>query len=488
MSDNNPQVTFLKKIYSILTAANGADTSIQPIGPMYIAFCSPGIPLPKSALNFDMNTKNGLTNLAQWSQLVNIIPEATSMAPIYMSYKPSSDISGLGTWTAAGSKVNDIYDDFLNGAECKLLELSDDEKSMHDNAYKYLNVTKETKNPITGKTSTKHDLSDDYKDYIKYKLNYETAVNAYNVERINSITSEDPAVKSQFGIKADMLQNKIKSSLDEWIGFGNKEYVEEAIDTLANLSGKSFVQQLSDAQNQFNTSVMTDPILGRFYPTPPVPIEFFEEPESSVWITYQYDHTEQTKFNNVSANNIGGSTGGLLSNLSAFGFNVGIDADIKTNSQVVYSDEDIWKVTFDLVQLPLARGWIRNDLLESNKWFWRKNSAEFGKAISVGHIPIVPPEKALMPVYPTSVLLVRNVDIKTKTSKLQKAVSSYDASTNVHIGWGPFNLGSVKTHNTSSTDYNHVTIDENGLKSDGISIIGFVCSVIEDKLPQGSPN
>lgn len=468
----NPQVTFLKKIYSILTAAEG-NKEAEKTGPMYFTFCNPGIPLTKSSLNFDISKKDGMKNLAQWSQLVNTLPGLASTDPVAIETKS-------GVWMATGGKVYHVYEDFLNGAQCNLPNLTEDEKVAHDSAINYLNTT--LTDPVTKKTKTAE--SDAYMAYKLYRKNYQDAVKKYNSARITAMNSDDPQKKNDFaGNEADLL-NDIETCYDDWLSLGNKEYVEEALDILANLSGKSFVEQLKDAQTRF--TALSDPVLGAFYPSPPTPIQFFEDSGDTSWTNISYDSSEKESYTNVSDIHVGGSTGGAFGSLSFLGFNVGASTDLKMKASIAAMKEENWKITFDIVQLPVSRGWLREDLLRSSAWFWRKNAAQYGSSISLGHFPLKKGEKALMPVYPTSVLLVRNVVIEVNTKALQNILSSYEQSLDVHIGWGPINLGNIRTHSASSSEYNHVTVTDDGLKSEGISIIGFVCDIIEDALPSAS--
>ena len=477
----DPQVSFLNKVYAILTATEGAAPEASPMNPIYVAFCTPGIPLPITALNFDLTTKNGSTNLAQWSQLVNTIPNIQSNSPLSITYSSSK-----GTWNASGNKLDNVYDDFLSGAQANVPDFTPQEKEMHDKALGYLQSTKTTTDPFSGVSTTQTVDSDAYAQNKKCKLAYETAMLAYNSSKITAISSSNPLDKNTFAVQGPLLQSKITDCYQDWVGSGNKAYVEEALNILDNLSVKGLVGQITDAKTNFDSSSVLDPVFGSFHAVPPVPIEFFQDPQDSSWTTYSYDHTESDSYSDSSSANIGGSAS--IGGLDVFGFTIGGGGDMNIQKTTVTSDDDNWRVAFDLVQLPLARGWFRFDLLNSKEWFWSKGSSQYGNSISLGHIPLQPSEEALMPIYPTSVLLVRNVEITTKTDNISNAISKFDQSVDVHIGWGPFNLGSVRESSSSETASNHVLIDANSLKSEGIAIIGFICEIIQNKLPQGVPN
>ncbi|MGN4782104.1 hypothetical protein [Bacillus cereus group sp. MYBK217-2] len=476
MGNNNPQVELLRKIEAILTATDGT-TNAESMNPMYFAFCSPGIPLPNSSLNFDINSKDGIQNLAQWSRLVNTIPETKSKAPISSSYTS-------GIWRATGSNLENIYQDFLSGAESSDTPLSEKDKKMYNKAYKYLITTTTSKDPFTEETKTSTGDSSEYQAYKNYKTKYLNALGAYNQARLSSITSADPKDKQNFSINAKILKSDIQTAYDDWVSLGNKAYVEEALDILRNLSGESFTSLVTEAKTDFDVNVLTDPIFGDFHPTPPIPIQLNEDIDGLTWSKYSFHHSEQEKYSKNSSGYIGGEVGGIFSTFSGFGFNVGASADISSDSNIVNVESDNWKVSFDLVQLPLSRGWFRYDLLSSHKWFWNKNAPSHDKLISAGHFPLNSSEDAMMPIYPTSILLARNVEIQVDTSSLKSAINKYSANVDVCVGWGPFNLGSIKKHTDASSKYNYVNIEQNSLKSTGISIIGFICEVIQDKLPQ----
>jgi hypothetical protein len=486
---DNPQVTFLKKIYSILTATEGSSGGAAA-NPIYIAFCNPGVPYPMSALNFDTTTKDGLANLAQWSDFVNTVPAAfaastpgASPPPISVIYKPPSGGSTTGTWTSTGEKVNDVFEDFLQGAEAPGPPLTAAQQSEYGKALNYLQTTTQTTDPFTNQTKEVTGDSAAYAAYKTYQTAYRSALTAYNSARLTSLNSSNPNDKNMFAIQGGSLQDTITAAYNDWASNGNKGYVEEALGILASLSGNGFEQQRGQALSAFNSSALSDPIIGKFYPTPFIPVQFFTDPNSPSWTTYTYSHSEQNSYNDVSSSKFGGSTGSFFSALDAFGFSVGGSADLSADSKTVTSDDDEWSVTFDMVQLPLARGWFRYDLLDSGHWTWSASATDAGKYISLGHAPLASGESAIMPVYPTSIVMVRNILIKASLSKLKSTVDSYSEDAEVHVGWGPFNLGNAHQSSSGSTITNHVNIDTNGLSSPGISVIGFACQIIPDKRP-----
>jgi hypothetical protein len=139
--------------------------------------------------------------------------------------------------------------------------------------------------------------------------------------------------------------------------------------------------------------------------------------------------------------------------------------------------------------IPLLRGWLDADVFESRSWDFDWQTVSKSEILSDGAIP----PHGTMPMYPTAILLARNVKIKfNKTSEVNKSVME-TMRASASVGWGPFSArGNYYRHWEQST--HDFVEDSAGITIPGMQVVGFVCRLLEkcpnpdQELNWGKPN
>jgi hypothetical protein len=119
---------------------------------------------------------------------------------------------------------------------------------------------------------------------------------------------------------------------------------------------------------------------------------------------------------------------------------------------------------------------LRPEIFWSRGWKW---SPESGLGpVSDG----ANPPEGLMPLYPTAVIIARNLEIGLDMTNESNSSSWSSVSTSASFGWGPFSISGNYSHSESQAQSDY-TQSDSGISVPGPQIIAFVCEVI----PQ-SPN
>ena len=454
-ADANVMGSLTQKITQIMTApdqVNSGATSNES----FIAFCAPGVPIAEADLNFgDMSTKAMISANAAFSQLVNNIPNSA------------------GFWGPTSKKVWSIYGDAITNIELPSSTLPADDQAKLKAAQDFLVQTVTTTDPFTKQTKTVTQDSPPYAAYKLYQAAYIAALKTYNAAMIQAnAPGASNAVVQDFALNGTAYKQQVASAYGAWVASGYKDYVEEAIGIIGNLAGQGPQAMYQQMRSDYTADGRADPVTGgTFYPTYVYPSDPLQDALAGSWLNYEFNLADVQTFQSNSQTNSGGGAS------ASWGLWSGSASAQYSSGQSSYQcDAQGLSVQVQLLQVPLSRAWMRPEIFWSRGWRWSRQ-AGFGP-VSDGNKP----PQGLMPLYPTSVILAKNLKINLDMTNQKNSSSFSSVSTQASFGWGPFSISGNYSHSESSASSSYTHTDS-GISVPGAQIIAFVCEVI----PQ-SPN
>jgi hypothetical protein len=437
-----------QKITSIMTAPDQTGSGATP-NASFLAFCSPGVAIGRDELNFgDMSTKALINANGAFSLVVNNIPNSA------------------GFWAITDKKVWNVYESAITEIDLPVSTLSEKEAKMLKKAQDFLYQSQTTKDPFTDEEKTSIVDSPAYASYQAYRAKYQAALKTYNglLIQANAPGASD-AVVQDFARNGASYKDAVISAFGEWTSKGYREYVEEAIGIIGNLTGKGPAAIYQTMRANFKADRLTDTLGEQFYPTYVYPKDPLNPAFDSSWMNFFFNLQDIQTFQSESSTNSGGSASGgwgLWSGSASASYGQG--------QQNYECDTSNLSLSVQLIQLPLTRPWIRPEIFWSRGWRW-SNSAS--GQISDGKTP----PQGLMPLYPTSVILAKNLNIKLDMSNTKNQSSWSKISTSASIGWGPFSVsGNYSSSNSQSSS--KFTQTSTGITVPGTQIIAYVCEVL----------
>jgi hypothetical protein len=452
-TNNNVMSSLSTKIYEILSAPDTIIPGAPKEQNVFYTFATPGVAIAESDLNFgDLSTKEQIKASGDFALLVNNIPNPDK------------------AWSLTGKKIWDIYHDAITNITLPDSTLSDREQSMLTKAQNYLVQTTTQKDPFTGDEKKIVGPSGYVKAYTTYQSSYTNALASYNNVRIqaNLPTATSEQIQ-QFNLNGPALRNNVITAYQSWEGEGYKDSVEEARGIVANLTGKGPAAMYSDLRANYDidkratiggdtyllTSYFPDGVLGTKY--------------DGSWTKFYFELKDASTYQQSSSTSWGASGG------ASWGlWHASTSAEYGSSQSEFQADTKGLKLSVELIQVPLLRAWLNATIFTSRGWKWDRSSG-FGP-ISNGESP--PNLNGLMPIFPTSMIIARNLVITQDMTSEKNTAAMKSISTSASGGWGPF---SIKGNYSSkdSTETHNYTATDSGIMVPGTQIIAFIC----EKLP-----
>lgn len=455
--NNNVMASLCAKIYAILTAPDEINPAAPKEQNVFYTFASPGIAIAPSDLDFgNLATKDQVNASGAFALLVNNVPNPGK------------------AWNMTDTKIWDIYRNAITNIDLPDSALSDREKTMLKKAQSYLVQTTQQTDPFTEEKKTISGPSGYVKAYTTYNSAYTNALAAYNAVRIqaNSPTATPEQIQ-QFNLNGPTLYQNVVMAYQSWEGEGYKGNVEEARGLIANLTGKGPAAMYNDLRAAYEinkrSTIRGNTYLGTWY----FPEGVLTAKYDGSWTKFNFELADTSTYEHNSSTSWGGGGG------ASWGlWHASASAEYGSSQSEYQADTKGLKLSVELVQVPLLRPWLQTEIFKSRGWRWSKSSG-FGP-ISNGKLP---PELAgLMPIFPTSMIIARNLVITQDMTSERNTAAMKSISTSASGGWGPFSLKGHYSHEDSTKTHNY-TATNSGVTVPGTQIIAFVC----EELPL-SPN
>lgn len=453
--------SLLGKLYQILT---GGDDVAAPASDNFIAWCTPGIPFEAADLEFASKglagatgdeTRRLLATASDFSRLVNFVPD-----PSGIYNKEQQDT----TYEQTGTLIWDVYKNVLQFSEVAAGNLTDEQKAKLDKFRKLLRTTKTVTNIVTDETKEVSVDGPVLEAYNAKMADYLDAVTEYNNKRLSALNSDDALIVQDWALNASNYRRRVKAANDAWVSGGYKNEVDQMNAYIDQVTKRDLTLLKADLQESFDLGKLTDLVSGAdFWNTTFIPAGFAEK---KGWSQFSFSQSNVSSYESSETNSWGGG--------ASYGrFLFGASASTSGSISKDYSSLDTsdFKMSFELVQVPLSRPWFSPEFLKNTAWRWAQGSGM--DALSDGGQP---PQGQLV-AYPTTAIFVRNISIDFK--ELHQTESEYrqhiEAKTSV--GWGPFKFSGSYTRDKSTHSFNS-SVGEQGLTVPGMQLIALKCSVL----------
>lgn len=511
------------KLYDVLT--NGDDTVPQSED-NFFSWATPGIPVDVSDFEFLSQGLTGVVKKADIDQInggatpppagsppaptVELTPalldqlRASDTAQLYQQAENLArlldfvpDVASAGNDQFARLAVlnnegalSDIYRYTLRMSQVMETELPEETKAKIAKFRSLLSVTKKKKNLIDDSETEMTEPSPLTQIYFE-KLNaYETAALEYNSRRINALSASTPEDVHYWAINANILRNRVKAAMMDWVSNGYKNDYEEIAAFIDQVMQRDMSLLKQEYRDELEQARITGLASGSdFFYTSLIPGNFAT---STGWTHFAFRSGDYTTHSNSnwSTSRWNASAGGGF--LGIFGGSGGGGASHSKSEYTGTFNSDNFSLSFEIAQVPIVRPWFKQAFLQSKCWRFDQNNPEAkGDMLSDGGKP----PKGLMPAYPAMAIFIRNLHMSLGHSDgFSSFVSEHDSSQGGgggYVQFGPFFAGgSYSSQNASGSVTRDSGYHYNGQDMDvpGMQLVGYKCHVFDSKRPDPLPS
>jgi len=507
--------SIMGSLYDVLT--NGDDT-VPMSEDNFFSWCTPGIPI--NVEDFDFLTQ-GLTGvvrkaaveeMATGEETSELTPEminqlrASDTARLYMQAESFArmvdfvpDLASMSNEQFARMSVmnnegtlSDRYKYILRMSQVMQTELPADIKKKIERFRGLLNVTKTKEDLITGEKVEVTEPSPLVQLYEEKRAAYEAAALEYNARRIKALAASTPEDVHYWAMNANILRNRVKAAMSDWVTNGYKNDYEAIAAFIDQVMRRDMSLLKEQYRDDLAKAVITGSSSGSdFYFTSAIPGNFTR---SAGWTEFGFSSGDYNRYRNssyLSKRSSSRAGGGFsLGFISAAGGGSASNSRREYESEVKF-DTSRFRLSFKVAQVLLNRPWLKDAFLNSKTWRFDQNNPEAkSEMVSDGGNP---PE-GLIPAYPTSMLVIKDLNLYLgESSGFSDYISKHESSSASGGGvlsLGPFNLGGSHSRATSlgeTTSEHGYEYDGKTMKVPGMQIIGFKCHVLPkspDPLPE----
>lgn len=444
MNDIRTMNSFLSKLYTLITAPDSETGTNSLNENAFLSFVTPGIPLPMAAVDFlNFKTLNDFACAARFSRFVNNIPKPT------------------GFWVSSAVETWQAYKDAINSAIVEPRQLTAQQtvqlKDAQDKLYSYKSVIDKQTGTITYVTQP----SQLQKDYDGCRKIYESTLIKLNNVIITANNDPTSSAAEDLALNGPIYRQDVQDALQQWNTIRNT--VETAQELIAELSSDGPLLLFQEMRNDLQIMQMLDTKKAIYYPTTYFPEQFWN---SNGWSSFSMAESEEHSYWNDSTTNWGGGASGGWGLWSS---SVGVShTDTRHYDSCNTSG---YKISFDLIQIPLQRSWMNSMLFLSRAWRLQNGVAP----LSDGNPP--PGTTGSLSLMPTSMLVARNLNVTINMTDTVNTSYRSETRASGSVGWGPFSVRGGYD-NVSSGGTHDYTSNDGGIICPGMQVIGFVCDLV----------
>ncbi|MFT4230493.1 MAG: hypothetical protein QM602_09405 [Microbacterium sp.] len=504
MAELEPSVmlnAIMGKLYDVLT--NGDDTA-PASEDNFFSWATPGIPITEADLTFLSQGLGGVVKAAKVADLKAGDPEA-EVTPQQLEQLRAADTQGLYQQAESFARLVDFVPDLAATTNDAFSRLSvmNNEGSLSERFEYVLRMSQvmETQLPDETKqkiekfrglltvTVTKKNLLDDTETevtepsplvvaYNEKLAAYEDAALQYNTRRVEALAGDSARAVHDWAINAGILRNKVKAAMSDWVSNGYKNEYEQISAFIDQVMQRDMALLKQQYRDDLDKARLTGLASGSdFYYTSVVPGNFIT---AGGWTGFSYDATDFTRHRDSDYSYSSSSTRAGGGFLGIFGGGGSSSAGGESHSNMRF-DSDSVSMSFRIAQVPIVRPWFKTAYLMSKLWrFDQGNPEAKGQVVSDGGAPA----KGLIPAYPTSLVCVRDLVLRTTSangfSQLASEWETHRASGGGVVSFGPFHLGGSHSSGggsgSSSSDF-HYDSQRQEITVPGVQVIGFKCHV-----------
>jgi len=496
--------SIMGKIYSVLTSG---DDSVPKSEDNFFSWATPGIPVEAEDFRF---LKQGFTGVVRKAAVdamastagtgqAELTPElleqlrATDAAQLILQAESfarlvdfvpdlatttNNQFASLRIMNNEGT-LSERYDYILRMSQIMHAVLPEDTKKKIEKFRALLQTTKTTKNLVDDSDVEVTEPSPLVQAYNQKMAAYEDAALLYNARRVDALAADNQKAVQYWAINANILRNKVKAAMSDWVSSGYKndfEQISAFIDQVMARDMSLLKQQYRDDLEKARLTGLTsgsDFFYAALVPGNPL--------EASGWTEFGFASSD---FNNESNSSFSmkrskTSGGGGFLGIGGGGGSAS-STSINADSHVQF-DSNTFRLNFKIAQVPIVRPWFKTAFLTSKCWRMdQSNPQAKGEMASDGGEPAT----GILPAYPTSIILIKDLVMKVSNSSgFSNFASSWKSSSvsgGGFVSFGPLHLGGShgrsSINSKRSSDF-HYDSEDQTMSVPGAQIIGFKCHI-----------
>lgn len=376
--------------------------------------------------------------------------------------------------------LSDVYDFTLRMSQVMQSDLPDDVKQKIAHFQSLLSATVTKTDLITGEQTQVQQPSPLVQAYTEKMAAYDNAALEYNSHRIDAMSAVSPQAVNYWAVNANILRDKVKAAMDDWISSGYKDQYEEIAAYIDQVEARDMTLLKAQYKDDLEKAKLTGIASGSdFYFTSLIPGSFATSTGWTQFTFYSGDYSDSSA-SSSSWSSASGSAG--ASWLGLFG---GGGSHSEQSSQAQFTgsfSSDNFSLSFEISQIPIVRPWFKTPFLTSKTWrFDQTNPDAKNDVLSDGGTP----PKGMMPAYPTSAIFVRNLVLtlgeSSGFSDWYSQQSSSSSSGGGFVTFGPFCIGgsgSTGSGNASHSFHANGSWDGQSIRVPGMQIVGYRCHIL----------
>ncbi len=459
--DEQLMKSLLGKLYQVLT---GGDDTAPPDTSNFIAWCTPGIPFQPEDLTFAEKglagktgdeTRKLLAQAADFSRLVNLVPDPSGVYD-----KQQQDT----TYEQQGTLLWNVYSNVLGYSEVASGELTEEQKAKIDKFQKLLRTTKEVKNIVTEEVKQVTVDGPVLEAYNQKMADYLDASTEYNNKRLSALNSDESFIVQDWALNASNYRRRVKAALDAWVSGGYKNEVEQMNAYIDQVTKRDLVLLKRQLQDSFDRAILTDLVSGAdFYNTVFIPAGFAT---GKGWTQFSFTESNVSTYDR-SETNAWQAEASFKMGL----FKAGASTTGETTSTEQSIDTTGFKMSFDLVQVPISRPWFSPEFLKNSAWRFAE-----GRGMSDLSDGGKPPKGQLV-AFPTTAVFVRNILVDFNELHNTESTYSQKITAKANVSYGPFSFSGGYNRSVGERKFDS-KIGAQGLEVPGMQLIALKCSVL----------
>lgn len=503
--------SIMGKLFNILT--NGDDT-VPKSEDNFFSWATPGIPIMAGDFEFLSQGLTGVVKKAALQEIVGAAPapaggaaaapveitpamlealRAQDTAKLYMQAEnfsrlvdfvpdvaatTNNQFAAMSIMNNEGS-LSDRYEFTLRMSQVMQTELPEDTKKKIEKFRGLLQVTKTKKNLIDDSETQVTEASPLVVAYNDKMKSFLDAALDYNSHRIDALAADNAKAIHFFSINGNILRNRVKAAMDDWVSNGFKNDVEAIAAFIDQVMRRDMAllkrQYLDDLEKARLTGLASG---SDFFFSSVVPGNFMQ---ASGWTQFgfssmDFGSSSSSNYKLTRSSSSGG--GGFLGVFGAGGSHMEASGNFDSRAQF---DIGTFEMSFKVMQVPIVRPWFKTAFLNSKCWRFDQNNPEAkSQMISDGGSP----PKGLIPAYPTTLIAIKDLTFKFgKSSGFTELHSEWQRNSTkagAYLAFGPWHLGGAHSHSSATGERRsevHFDAQNQSMTVDGTQIIGFKCHV-----------
>lgn len=406
-----------------------------------------------------------------FARLVDFVPDLASLS--------NNQFASMAIMNNEGT-LSERYAYILRMSQVMQSELPEDTKKTIERLRGLLSVTKMKKNLIDDTETPITEPSPLVQAYNQKLEAYESAALAYNTARIEALTADNSKAVHHWAINANILRNRVKSAMADWVTSGYKNDYEEISAFFDQVMQRDMSLLKQEYRDDLEKARLTGLASGSdFFFTSLVPENFVK---AAGWQEFGFSSVDSNRYQSSSYNYSSSSSHGGGGFMGIFGGGGSHSSSSGHSESHVKFNSEYFGFGFKIAQVPIVRPWFKTAFLTSKSWrFDQSNPEAKGEMVSDGGNPA----KGLIPAYPTTIICIKDLWLSTtKSSGFSDFVSDYEQSSSGGGGYlqlGPFFMGGSHSQasgsGSKSFDY-HYDRNTETMRVPGLQVIGFKCHVL----------